>query len=252
MGWLLWSVLLLIVALHWKEQYRTAEDMTMYEADYEDKTQLLRLCYLKQPFIFTSPISTVKTPLEQWDGILAGAVDASGTDAPWTSENNEFFIQQNTPLLYDFRCLDRLWRPPWGLAHSSFDVWTGSVEATTPLSMHFNSLRFLYVAAGAVDIKLLPFSNTPYTNAAIDETRMVFASTVNLWKQDPLTQRIQSVDFSATEGQVVYLPPYWWYTIQYKATNTQIFVFQYSTAINIVAHLHLWWRRLKKTQPYII
>jgi hypothetical protein len=74
---------------------------------------------------------------------------------------------------------------------------------------------------------------------------MEFRSPVNAWK--PQTQYVSDVskvrflEVDVSVGSVLYIPPYWWYTIRYSAdTETGVASFTYNTVMNVVANLSDW------------
>lgn len=246
----------------------------IYESDYTGHGDLFNVCSLKSPFVFLSPVQTIVTPIEQWNGDIQLvscdnrgekitiscsefprytktsndvelAVDISNTKVTpecvkqYTSENNNAWIHENTPLLYDMRILDELWRPAWTVS-SFYDVWFAtSPLAASPFRWHTDSHRFIYVARGHIRVKMAPFYNTPFIKDAKRERgRGEFSSAIDVWTTHPLTERMKFLDFEMNERRVLFVPSYWWYSIQYQTSDTQLFVFTYSTVFNTLANLH--------------
>jgi hypothetical protein len=91
---------------------------------------------------------------------------------------------------------------------------------------------------------MTPYYNTPYTNPQNDYENFDFWSPMNVWSADnKLTERIQFLDFDVLAGRVLFLPPYWWYSIQFCNDDTQMYIFKYSTYFNVVAHANHWFHR---------
>jgi hypothetical protein len=49
--------------------------------------------------------------------------------------------------------------------------------------------------------------------------------------------KLKFLEFDIPEGNVVYIPPYWWYSIQYLSDSTLLTGFTYNTIINYAANI---------------
>jgi hypothetical protein len=238
------------------EQYKQGEESAMYEIDYTTKSALLDVCSVKQPFVFASPITPVVTFLDEFQqtndririvspegrSFYQTTKEASQTislsQPPVISEGNQYWIQHNIPLMYDMRQLENLWRPSWNI-QTTYDVCFGSSLASTRFRWHCHSLRFLYVPHGTIRLKMTPFFNTTFFNTQYEI--FDFWSDINVWDdENKLTKRISFLDFEVHAGHVLYIPPYFWYSVQFVEPNTFFYSFTYSTFVNIVAHAHHW------------
>jgi hypothetical protein len=235
--------------LHLRNEYKKSYDLELYDIEYQSPAQLREICSLKQPFVFLSPTLPKITSLEQWTGnntivscefscsesvISVPSVEASklllDVSSSLITENNNAWILLNIPLLYDYRSLDMFLRPSW-TAESQFDFWSGSIHAATPLRQHLQSIQYIYVSSGRVNVKMTSDYNTPYINSQTHYS-------VDAWNMDnELTKRIPFVEFSLNAGYILAIPPYWWFSVQYVELGTQLYVFHYSTWINQLAHL---------------
>jgi hypothetical protein len=270
--WILSVILLFSLYLHCVEQYKMGDELMVYETDYESRDQLLKACALKQPLVFALPASwrPPVTPLEQWEGQMR-IVDNSDTrrlisarhatnvllhseETLLLSEGNSEWIIENIPLLYDMRSLDALWRPSWTL-QTNYDVLAAGPGAATRFRWHFDSSRFFFVSTGRVRIKMTPFSHAAaFAKPQYNYSDFEFSSPLDVWSPtDKLTERMKFVDFEVHAGSAFYIPPYWWYSIQFLGTEkekekekekhvTQVYAFTYCTCINILAHGHHWAR----------
>jgi hypothetical protein len=64
-------------------------------------------------------------------------------------------------------------------------------------------------------------------------------------------EKVRCLAFDVHAGHVLYIPPYWWYSIQYGETTT-VAAWTYATVLNMVAHGDAWVRNyleLQQQQP---
>ena len=100
----------------------------------------------------------------------------------------------------------------------------------------------LVVNDGEICLKMAPWkSNKSNLYEVFDSVRGEIRSTVDVWnpspKHRPFLDKIRFVEVVAKAGQVLYIPSYWGYSIQYRQPNTQIYQITYSTLFNRVAFL---------------
>ena len=48
--------------------------------------------------------------------------------------------------------------------------------------------------------------------------------------------KMHFLDFELEKGQALYIPPYWWYSIQYTSNNTLVSGFTYNSLVNNTAN----------------
>ena len=51
---------------------------------------------------------------------------------------------------------------------------------------------------------------------------------------------IKFLEFDVEPGYVLYVPPYWFYSIKYAADDTELYGFYYNSLINCVANIPNW------------
>ena len=49
--------------------------------------------------------------------------------------------------------------------------------------------------------------------------------------------KVQLLDFEVSSSHVLYIPPYWWYSIQYDGVSSGVIEYTYSTLINRIAYI---------------
>ena len=78
-----------------------------------------------------------------------------------------------------------------------------------------------------------------------------FRSPVNPWdvqqQYKPDFDKIKCLEVNLIEGQMIYIPAYWWYSIEYSSETT-ICSFKYRTYMNVVAIMPKLIMRLLQSQ----
>ena len=122
---------------------------------------------------------------------------------------------------------------------TKYDYWFGSANTHTPLRYHMDTSRFLLVLPGqGIRIKMCPWQKIDHIK---DYEHYEFWSKIDLWQNT----KIKSLEFDVKPGFMVYIPSYWFYSIQYTNVETTedvrispVICFQYVTIMNIIANLH--------------
>jgi len=256
--------LLLIFYLHLQHEWKKSGDLEIFEMDYISNKDLEDVCKLKQPVLlqvdhwkemeFILPFSPdekdevivkdirdyYKPDVTAVDGIVLSYKSAFGLCS--TDTNRQFFSENNTEMMDKWgktKKLDALLAPSLNVT-SKYDYWFGSANANTPTRYHYDTSLFLLVLPGqGIRIKMCPWQKL---DPIKDYEHYEFWSKIDLWKNT----KIKSLEFDVKPGFMVYIPSYWFYTIQYinvEATEedtriSSIISFQYSTVMNILAQLH--------------
>ena len=247
--------------LHITSQWKTSEDLEVYESDYRNPTHFHEACHARQPVLFimrphVHPIfDRVRIPHMQKyyantvcirdinDPASAGielplqtalTLTERDANAKYISEHNQPFVDESS-LANVF--LDEYVRPPLTI-HSSYDVMFGSKGASTPLRYHTKSMKCLLVTCGRIHVKLTPWKSRKFLYPVKDYNWYEFrCDGVDIWKSPP--PQIHCIDLDVIEGQMLYIPPYWFYTIQYSSdTTTTVASMEYVTGINAMANIY--------------
>ena len=266
-------VCLFFVYIHVMDEYKKGEDLEMLEMDYfstKDGPQLNDACRLKQPLIFefgdvepelfrklsTGEISrttnesinvldTRSPSASENDGgggrngglfplPFESAIQLMETDSTgrYISERNESFMDDSgisKPVMTRF--LQSHFQPAFANMETRYDFLCGSKTASIPWQYHTHSRYFLGVAAGKIQLHLAPWKNKKYLGAFTKPRQYSLSSTTakNL--------NVRFLDCTVTAGGVVFIPPYWWYTVTFLTSATTCFGSRYSTLFNKLAHV---------------
>jgi hypothetical protein len=93
------------------------------------------------------------------------------------------------------------------------------------------------VVSGRVHLKLTPWKSSKYLNPIKDYEHYDFRSQYNPWASNAEDIPITFLEIQARAGQIIYIPPYWWYSIKYVDEKpSYLSVITYHSAMNLLAH----------------
>jgi hypothetical protein len=266
-------ILILIIYSQLMYQLKKGDDMEMYEIDYTNNRELNESANLKQPFLFVFSefdsffknfsISQLASEYGSFDvnlkeiedyhsnnvstkstvALNLGAVNTlmnSDSESKYFSNNNSNFIME-TALFKQYKNIDAILQTPMCVS-SNYDVLFGSHGATTPLTYHTHERRFIYVIGGKITVKMTPWRSNKYMIVNKDYSNYEFTSPLNVW--DPQEQyktgflKMKFLDVIIHPGHVLYIPPFWFYSIQFEKDNRDVIVheFNYGSIMNVVAN----------------
>jgi len=160
-------------------------------------------------------------------------------EGQYISENNKDFLIE-TSIIKDISVHDLFFRP-YMLSNIEYDYIFGSKNSYTPLRYNLNYRNYFLVLQGKIRIKLTPPKNDKYLYCNKDYDNFEFRSPLNVWNiQDEYKTDFNKMKFLEVDlepGNIIYIPAYWWYSIQILEENTCILSFKYRTYMNNVAIL---------------
>ena len=259
----LFFVIALILYFHIQNQYKTSEDLEIYETDYVSNEKLQETCSLKQPVLFslvvsgltTDHLSQVATQLYIKDireyyqpdtsSVEPIALKTSSAIGLLSTDTRSTYFSEHNELTFDLgnqedmiNDLHSLLQPKYTV-QTHVDVLIGSRKAYTPMTYHPYSQRFLLVHGKDINcgirVKMCPWKNTARLHVRKDYEHNEFWSTMNMYRGDEDKFRI--LDFVVNPGYVLFIPSYWWYSIQFLDTSTCVTAITYTTAINWLANI---------------
>ena len=183
-------------------------------------------------------------------------------DAKYYSDGNQHFIEETGVQKY-YNQFDKYLKPTFNV-FSKYDVIFGSTGATTPLIYHTYERRYLYITSGKIQVKMTPWRSTKYMVINKDYREYEFSSPQNVWNPQPQYtgfQKMKFLDFTVYPGHVLYVPPFWHYSIQFikdeSEENHLVHVFNYGSVMNVLSNIfnlghHYYEKNVsnkKKTEP---
>ena len=263
--------IVLFLYLHVYFQLKTSNDLEIYEIDYPSKDKLEEICDLRQPILFNFQNERILDSCQR-SNILDtyGAFDVKirnikqtekdkdtdanlyvplafsnavkvvreDNEAKYLVENNADFLEE-TGLLKSYKYNDVFLRP-YMVSQCSYDFQMAAEKTQTPFRYELNYRNYLLVTEGSVKIKLAPPKSSKYLYTNNDYENFEFSSPVNPWqvqsKYKADFDKIKCLDIGMQKGQILFLPAYWWYSIEY-GKETSVSTFKYKTYMNTIAIL---------------
>ena len=257
----------LFLYLHIHYHLKTSNELEVYTIENPSKEKLEEICDLRQPVIFefhnqrlmeSCNLTTLDDHYGAFDIKLRNihiiddsselylpfrfkeAIQLFQTDKEqkYITEDNGEFLEE-TSLIKNFKYNDAFLRPPL-VSKCSYDLWSGSVGTHTPLRYDLYYRNFLYLTQGHVVLKLIPPHSSKYLYVVKDYEHGEYRSPINPWNiQHPYQaefDKVKVLDIELQPGRMIYIPAYWWYSIEYKKMSS-ICNFRYRTYMNTLAVL---------------
>lgn len=269
-------ILILFFYVYIMDQFKKSEDLDIYEMDFSHNAHLQEVCDIRQPVLFhfrpihpkffqdISPIHIAK--YGSYDVKIKDAhdyykdhrIEHSHVDAValslsssmkllendnashFFSENNDEFLEESG-LLKSLKTLDDFLKPSFNV-NSQYDLMFGSRGAVTPLRYHTDYRRFISVSSGNIRVKMTPWKSSKYLHSMKDYENYEFRSAVHPIIPQPEYaidfDKTKFLEFDVLAGYVLYIPPYWWYSIQYlDDPATFVCGISYNTMMNCVSNV---------------
>lgn len=266
----IYSVLIFIIVLILYSQIifqlKKGDDIEIYETDYTSNKDINANANLKQPFVFrfddanlkTAPLSKMVAEHGSFDIFVKEIADyhtdkpptsvvlslnaahslmKTDTEGKYFSNGNQYFIEETGIKRY-YQQLDKYLEPALSV-FSNYDLLIGSAGTTTPLTYHTFERRYIYITGGKYEVKMTPWRSTKYMVVNKNYRDYEFSSPLNVWSpQDTAYSKMKFVEFSVEAGQVVYIPPFWHYSLKMVGEDDHVaHVFDYSSPMNILANV---------------
>ncbi len=257
--------LVLFMYLHIQFHLKTSNDLEMYEIDQASKDKLEEICDIRQPTLFDFDNqkivdTTSKAYIsENYNAFEVKIRNVNENDAnaelyvplplhaavklfdedkgsAYLSENNSEFLN-DTGVVKSFKYNDAFLRP-YMVSNCNYDVMMGSTGTCTPFKYEINYRNFFLLTQGSAQIKLAPPKSIKYLYPQYDYENFEFKSPVNCWNPQPNYSadfdKIKCLEFTLLPGKTLYIPAYWWYSIQF-GPGTSISTMFYRTYMNNLA-----------------
>ena len=257
-------IIVLFLYLHIYYHLKVSNDLEVYSIQQPSKDKLEEVCNLRQPLYFemenkdilqtcnlsyidenynpfdikirdntSSDTDNLHLPVSLKEAIQLFKNDESGK---YITENNQDFLEE-TAMVKNYRYNDGFLRPPL-VSNCKYDFMTGSKSSFTPLKYNLNYRNFFYVTSGQIKVLLIPPKNSKYLYENKDYENFEFRSPVNPWDVQPEYkkdfEKIKSLELTLDKNTILFIPPYWWYSIQYQEISS-VCCFYYRTYMNTVA-----------------
>jgi hypothetical protein len=260
--------IVLFLYLHIFYHLKTSDDLEIYEIDQPSKEKLEEICDLRQPVVFQYPNERL-IELFNKNSVLDtyGAFDIKlrntsqevlddeelyislpynnaltiindDKESKYLIENNNDFLEE-TGLIKAFKYNDAFIRP-YLVANCIYDYNTASLHTKSPFKYDVCYRNYIMVTDGSITVKLAPPKSSKYLYTIYDYENFEFRSPINPWNVQSQYKadfdKIKCMEITIHKGSIIYIPAYWWYSIQFNENNS-ICCFKYKTYMNTVAIL---------------
>jgi hypothetical protein len=176
----------------------------------------------------------------------------SDRDGLYISEGNERFLEEVGLWKLLQKWGDERFCPTYNVC-KQYDFLMGSKGACTPLRYHTAYRKFLVTRGGGVFggdgnlvVRMTPWKSRKRMEWIRDDIGMETVSTMAAFggraDQREEWSKVRFLEFIVPEGQVLYIPPYWWYSVQFPGPTVFAYSFTYWSAMNWLANGDIWAR----------
>ena len=265
--------IILFTYIHLQHQLKTGEDMDVYEYEYVSAAGLQDITQYKQPVLFSLQLPSLRDnphldPIQikdireyfksntSIDTISLSQTSARGlldTDSKslFYSDRNQMSIAKSEKWTKWFETMDPFLQPAFTI-YREYDVLYGSQNTHTITMFHRESHVYIYLPQetnpSSIRIKMTPWSNRTFFDQELDYTYYEFWTKTNLFEKN---ERFRCLDFMVKPGYVLYIPPYWFYSIEYQDKTNEICMAKYTTGANLLAnakHIGKYWLQQQNIQ----
>jgi len=261
--------IVLFLYIHIFFHLKTSNDLEIYEIENPSKDKLEEICDLRQPVLFnfnnerlfdTCQRNTILDTYGAFDVNIRNLTQSSkdnenslyvplaftnalrvikeDTEHKYLIENNSDFLEE-TGILKSYKYNDAFLRP-YMMSGYCYDFICASDTAQTPFRYDLNYRNYLMVTEGTIKIKLSQPNSSRYLYQEKDYENFEFISPINPWNIQPQYKadfdKIKCLDITLSKGQILYIPAYWWYSIEF-GKDTSVITLKYKTYMNTIAIL---------------
>lgn len=252
-------LLCIVIYIHIYYHLKVSDDENIFEIDYTDKVNLEEVCDLRQPFtmkIENKLNFNVHDLKDKFKNILniVQKKEIKIQEEKKQEDNNEtnekaktteikIYSEQNKGLLADkeiadsIRSFEQIIIPDF-TTQNCHDIVISDGKFSLPFTSNFNHRNYLYFSEGSAIIHFISHKYTDKVNHHLDYELMQKVSDGTL-HEIKASKDITIKSITVNAGEFVYIPPRWWYSIEFKSKSV-VAKFQYKTAMNILAHIPLY------------
>ena len=254
--------------IHIVFNYKKSNDLEVYEIEEPSKEKLEEICDIKQPILFNIYNSNIEDTFN-YNYLIDnyGSFDLKirskesiyrekddDLHLPYTmkksqelfnndncgnyfSENNKEFIEETT-ISKIFKYNDQFLRP-YMQCYSEYDLILGSIDSFTPLKYELFNRNYLFISDGSIRITLIPPNMKKYLYIEKDYEYFEFRSKINPWDIDDKYRmdynKVKPLELTLYKNNILYIPPYWFYSIKFLEENTVALSFKYHTYMSMLS-----------------
>ena len=257
--------IILFFYLHIFYQLKTSNDLEVYEIETISKDAFEDACNLRQPIVFDDAnamhelidkcrFSSLSSSCGAFDvnirNMKEDAEDAElhipiqlnrcaniihhDVNSAYLTENNYDFLE-DSGLNNIYKNNDSYLRP-YMASKCIYDIMSASNNCHTHLKYEVNYRNYFLVTEGSIKITLIPPKSTRYLHPIDDYDNFEFRSPIHPWNVQSQYKtdfdKVKTVEVVLASHKMIYIPAYWWYSIQFMNSSTTVCAFKYRTHMN--------------------
>ena len=259
--------IVVFIYLHVQFHLKTGEDLEIYELENTSKERLEEICDLRQPVLFDFECSHV-LQMFQLSHLLKNyhAFEIKIRNVKETEEikestelhlplplksakilfdedkHSQYFTERNNDFLNETGMIKTLQKydaylRPYMVSNCNYDILMGSNKTTTPFKYEINYRNYFLCTKGSVKIKMTPPHSTKYLQTIYDYDNFEFHSKINPWNNESDFEKVKYLEVTLNEGNTLFIPAYWWYSIEFTTNQSCVVSYKYRTYMNNIAVL---------------
>ena len=265
------NILILCVVLflyiHIYNHNKTSNYLELYEMENVSKEKLEDILNYKQPLLLNNynlvkninmkyllsefsifNINIYKNISEELCKINIQDYYSSTNYTNYLSYNNEEFLQETS--INKILCKNDIFFRPHNVCKKKYDIIMGAKNNNTRLKYSINSRNLLYLSSGQIEVTLCPPKYYKNLHIKKNYETLEFYSQINIYNVEPIYKndfnKIKFLRVILNVGQVLLIPPFWFYSIKFLEKHSIVFLNTYRTYINYVSLIpHLFMQLLQ-------
>ena len=249
----------LYLYIHIYNHNKTSNYLELYEMENLSKEKLEDIINFKQPLLLNNYVLVkninMKVLLSEYSIFNLNLYDtnrdifckinlqdynnniSNNNSINYLSYNNEEFLQETS--IDKILCKNDIFFRPPNICNKKYDVIFGSINNNTRLKYSINNRNILYLASGQVEVTLCPPKYYKNLHVKKNYETMEFYSQIDIYNVESIYKNdFNKIKFLRTllnVGQVLVIPPYWFYSIKFIEKHTIVFLNTYTTYINMIS-----------------
>ena len=268
--------IIVLFYIHLREQFKTSNDLELYEIINPSRIELHELCDIKQPILFNNneifsllgmscdklcnEYGKHEINIRELDNnnnnnnnntniknnelmflsdslkLFDNDIDCSNNKIFISENNNQFLI--DTRLNISLRKFDDVLRPNWTVKYN-YDFNIGSMNFTSTLKSNIQCRYYIMVMDGEIELKLFTPINYKYLYDGMDINENSFTSKINVWDvQDDMSDRLgKTVSMTVNVKKgQIFFVPSQWWYSYKCKVKTILYTAKYITLMNLISN----------------
>jgi hypothetical protein len=258
---LLICCVVLFIYIHIYKHNKTSNYLELYEMENLSKEKLEDVINFKQPLLLNNYYLAKNINMKQSDPNYSlfnvniynnnstnlckitlrdyYNIISNNNTTNYLSYNNEEFLQE-TVIDKILRNNDIFFRPP-NVCNKNYDIIMGAKNNNTRLKYSIHNRNLLYVSSGLIEVTLCPPKYYKNLHVKKNYETMEFYSQIDIYNVESIYKndfnKIKFLRLTLGLGQVLVIPPYWFYSIKFLEKHSFVFLNTYNTYINVISTL---------------